>query len=250
MTIEHEDELEALRRVGQLVARVMRHMRASVEAGMTTAEIDAIGERMLADAGAQPAPRLSVGFPGATCISVGEEVAHGVPGPRVVRRGELMNIDVSAELDGFFADTGMSFVVGESPSRAQEKLLRATQAAMHQGIQAARHGHPLRLIGKRMEEVARRAGYGVMRDLCSHGVGRALHEAPGHIPGYHDPALRGALWEGCVITVEPFLTTGALMTTEAADGWTLRNRPGSMTAQFEHTIVVTRGAPVILTLPD
>ena len=250
MTIEHDEELEALRRVGQLVARVVRHMQASMAPGMTTAELDAIGERMLLDAGAQPAPRLEVGFPGATCISVGEEVAHGVPGDRVLQRGELINIDVSAELGGFFADTGASFTVGAPPSRAQDRLLKATQAAMHQGIRAARHGHPIRLIGKRMEEVARRAGYDVMRDLCSHGVGRALHEAPGHIPGYHDPKLRGALWEGCVITVEPFLTTGAVVTTEAADGWTLRNRPGSMTAQFEHTIVVTRGAPIILTLPD
>ena len=246
MTIESRDDVDGLRRVGAVVSRVLARMLDSLEPGMTTAELDALGERWLAEAGARSAPRLSYGFPGATCISVNEEAAHGIPGARVIRRGDLVNVDVSAELDGYFADTGGTRPVPPA-TPVQQRLCHATRTALEHAMRQVRDGAPLNAIGRAIEQTARAHRFRIIRNLASHGVGRALHEEPTEIAGYFDRRDRRVLREGMVITIEPFLSTKSTLVEEAQDGWTLVGAPGNLSAQYEHTMIVTRGAPIVVT---
>lgn len=245
MTIEHASELEGMRRAGGLVASVLQAMRQAAVEGVRSRDLDALGAGLLREAGARSAPQSTYGFPGATCISINRVVAHGIPDETVLQDGDLVNIDVSAELDGFFADNGASFVVGKA-SPMQQRLLDATREARDAAIAQLRAGERLNSIGKTVETVAARNRLRVIRNLGSHGVGRALHEAPDNIPGYYDPRDSRRLHEGMVITVEPFLSTHVTRTEDADDGWALYCRRG-FAAQFEHTVVVTSGAPIILT---
>lgn len=245
MTVLHAFELEGLRRAGSLVSTILTTMRDAAVAGAVSRDLDAIGATMLREAGARSAPQLTYDFPGATCISINSVAAHGIPDASVLRDGDLVNIDVSAELDGYFADTGGSFVVGTA-SAAQQKLLDATVQARDSAIAQLRAGNLLNSIGRTVETVAARHGLRVIRNLGSHGVGRALHEAPGNIPGYYDPRDTRRLHEGMVITVEPFLATHCTHTDEGDDGWAMRCRRG-FAAQFEHTVVVTSGEPIVVT---
>lgn len=245
MTVEDKHDIEALRCIGAIVAEARDTMGESVEPGVTTAELDAIGLGVLSKYGARSAPQLAYGFPATTCISVNDELAHGVPSDRKLRAGDLVNIDVSAELDGYWADTGASFPVGKVDRRAAS-LLWATRTALHDAIAEARAGAPIRNIGSAVERRAKRCGFRVVRQLCGHGVGRHIHEEPS-IPNTSKGSTDAALWEGLVMTIEPFLTTSATTVTEDADGWTLRTPDGSRGAQFEHTMIVTQGLPLIVT---
>lgn len=245
MTIQNLEELEGLKRVGALVARILATMREHALADVTPRDLDAIAADMLRNAGAVSAPVSTYGFPAQTCVSVNRVVAHGIPTGVPLRDGDLVNIDVSAELDGFFADTGASFVVGTA-SAAQQRLLDATREARDTAIARLRAGELLSGIGRSIETVAARRGFRVIRNLQSHGVGRALHESPGSIPGYYDRRDTRRLHDGMVITVEPFLATHVTRTDELDDGWSLICRKG-YGAQFEHTVVVTHGAPIIVT---
>lgn len=246
MTINHQSDLEALQRIGAVVAEARDAMGAAVEPGITTGELDAIGREVLDKHGARSAPQLAYKFPATTCISVNDELAHGIPSPRrALHGGDLVNIDVSAELDGYWADTGASFAVGLASARDLE-LLAVTRQALADGMREARAGNALREIGRAVEKRARRSGFSVVRDLCGHGVGRFIHEPPS-VPNTKAEGTRMRLWEGLVITIEPFLTTGATTYYEANDGWTLRTPDGSRGAQFEHTLVITRGEPIVLT---
>lgn len=246
MTIESQADVAALERVGRIVSRVLHEMLHAAEPGMTTHELDAIGARRLQEHGARSAPQLAYGFPGATCISINEEAAHGVPGGRVIRPGDVLNIDVSAELDGYFADTGGTAVVPPG-SALKTRLCHATRTALAQAMAQARAGRPINGIGGAIERTARAYGFKVIENLGSHGVGRALHEAPEHIPGCFDRADRRVLREGMVITIEPFLSTKSRVVTEAADGWTLVGARGNLSAQYEHTMIITRGEPIVVT---
>lgn len=247
MTIETQDDIVALKRIGRVVSRVLHEMLDAAEPGMTTRELDAIGERLLEQHGARSAPRLTYGFPGATCISINEEAAHGVPGERVIRPGDVLNVDVSAEVEGYFADTGGTGVVPPG-NPLKTRLCHATRTALEQAMKQARAGRPLNGIGAAIERTARAYAFKVIENLGSHGVGRALHEAPEHIAGYFDAADRRVLKEGMVITIEPFLSTKSRRVTEASDGWTLlagtRKPVGAVRAHLDHherrTIVVTR----------
>jgi methionyl aminopeptidase len=199
MTIADQGDVDGLRRIGAIVAEARDTMGASVAPGITTAELDAIGLRVLQRHGARSAPRLAYGFPGTTCISVNDELAHGIPSAqRTLREGDLVNIDVSAELDGYWADTGASFPVGEI-DRTAGRLLRATRAALVDAISVARAGAPIRSIGRAVERRAKRCRLRVVPQLCGHGVGRHIHEEP-TIP--NTPRGNGAgndrsrLWEG------------------------------------------------------
>lgn len=245
MTIEHASELESLRRAGALVASVLTAMRDAATPGMRTRELDALGADLLRKAGARSAPQLTYGFPGATCISVNRVAAHGIPDDTMLKDGDLVNVDVSAELDGFFGDTGASFVVGQA-SAGQQRLLDAAREARDAAVAQLRAGDKLNGIGKTVEAVAARRGFRVIRNLGSHGVGRSLHEAPEYIPGHHVPGDHRRLHEGMVITVEPFLATHCNQVDEGDDGWSLLCRKG-FAAQFEHTVVVTTGEPLVLT---
>lgn len=221
-------------------------MLAAVEPGITTGELDAIGRGLLRAAGARSAPRLTYGFPGSTCISVNHEAAHGVPSRlRPLRNGDLVNIDVSAELDGYWADTGASRAVGTVTPRAQE-LLDVTRQAQADAMAVAMAGRRLSGVGRAVERRARRHGFTVVADLCGHGVGRAIHEEPS-VSSIEDRADPTLLWEGLVLAIEPFLSLGSDETVTADDGWTLLTAGGDLAAQFEHTVVITDGHPLVLT---
>jgi len=246
MSINDEKDIEGLKRVGAAVAAARDAMGAHVAPGVTTAELDAIGKEVLDRYGARSAPQLAYGFPGVTCISVNDRIAHGIPSQKcVLSAGDLVNIDVSAELDGYWADSGASFPVGMVSAQA-DALLRATRLALEDGMSQAKAGAPVRNIGRAVERRAKQCGFQVIRNLCGHGVGRHIHESPS-IPNTFDRFDRTVLKAGLVITIEPFLTTGATMAMEDADGWTLRSPDGSLGAQFEHTMIVTGGRPIVVT---
>lgn len=246
MTIETQDDVAALKRIGRIVALVLHRMLDAMEPGMTTCELDRLGEALLEQHGARSAPKITYDFPGATCISVNEEAAHGVPGDRVLRRGDVVNVDVSAELDGYFADTGGTRVVPPS-TPLKTRLCHATRNALDNAMKQARAGQPINGIGAAIERSARAYGFKIIENLGSHGVGRALHEAPEQIAGYFDPSDLRALHEGMVITIEPFLSTKSRIVNEAADGWTLVGADGNLSAQYEHTMIITKNQPIVVT---
>lgn len=247
MTIETEKDFNKLKAIGRIVAVTLKEMMQRAEPGMTTAELDLIGKALLEKYGAISAPRTTYNFPGFTCISINEEAAHGVPGDRVIQPGDMVNIDVSAERNGYFGDTGGSFVMPPSDV-LKDRLIHSTQQALAAACDNARAGRPLNGIGKAIQKVARQKGFKIIKNLCSHGVGRALHEEPKEIPGYYEPRDKRMLHEGLVITIEPFLSTKSKLVTEADDGWTLIGGNKNLSAQFEHTMVITKGKPILLTV--
>jgi methionyl aminopeptidase len=247
MTIETQDDVAALKRIGRIVSFVLQEMLDAAEPGMTTRELDAIGAKLLQQHGARSAPELTYSFPGATCISINEEAAHGIPGARMIKAGDVLNVDVSAELEGYFADTGGTRVV--PPTNPQKtRLCQATRIALSEAMKQARAGQPLNGIGAAIQRTAKTYGFRVIENLGSHGTGRSLHEAPEHIPGYFDPSDKRVLKEGMVITIEPFLSTKSRIVTERSDGWTLVGVPGNLSAQYEHTMIITKGLPIVVTL--
>ncbi len=248
MRIANELDIEGLRAIGRVVARTLAEMSAAIGPGITTRELDRIGAAALKRHGAVSAPRCVYRFPGDTCISVNEEAAHGIPGDRILKPGDVINIDVSAELDGYFGDTGATFVVPPD-NPLKRRLLQTAEEALARAMDAARAGARLNAIGRAIEATAEQAGFTTLRDLGSHGVGRSLHEEPRFIPNFHDPVDSRLLQDGLVITIEPFISTGACGCRTAADGWTLISGPGNLSAQFEHTLVIRDGEPLVMTLP-
>lgn len=245
MSVETERDLEGLKAIGRIVAETLRLMRDHAAPGVTTGRLDRMARRYLKRHRARPAPELTYGYPGATCISINDEAAHGIPGDRRLEPGDVVKLDVSAEKDGYFADAAIT--VGVAPiSKATSELIGAARDARDAAIRAAVAGRPLSAIGEAAEAVASRSGFVVIEELTGHGLGRALHEEPS-VPHHHDPRATAPLSEGLVITVEPHLTTGDGELDEAPDGWTLRTRSGARVAAFEHTIVITRGRPILIT---
>jgi methionyl aminopeptidase len=245
MSIETEEELEALRAAGRVVAQALREMRRQVRHGVTTAELDAVGARVFRRAGARSAPQLDYGFPGVNCISVNDEAVHDIPGRRRLREGDLVKLDVTAELDGFYADACISVPVGRARPGAA-RLAETARRALANAMQAARAGAPLNAIGAAVEETVLRRGHAVCTDLMGHGIGRRIHEPP-HVPNHYVPRLSQALTDGLVLTIEPIISAGSGAVRETGDGWTVRTADGAMSAHAEHTIVITRGEPVVLT---
>ena len=246
MTVEDERQLAGLKRSGALVRDILRTMLNEAKPGVTGLELDRMAQEMMDRAGARSAPRAAYDFPGATCISIEGVVAHGIPDERPLREGMLINIDVSLDLDGYWTDSGASMVVGGKGTAEQNKLLETTKRAMTKGIYAAKAGQPINEIGRRIEAEAKAGGFKVCPNLTGHGVGSSIHEEP-TVWNQYVRSARQKLKEGLVITVEPFLTTGNAKIVEADDGWSLYPADMADMAQFEHTIVVTRGAPIILT---
>ena len=273
MSIRNQSQLEKLRAIGKIVRRALDTVAAAVRPGITTAELDAIGARVLAEHGAESAPPKVYGFPGALCISVNDEAIHGVPGPRTIRAGDLVKLDLVAEKDGYFADAAVTIAGGEAGETARA-LARCAESAFHLAAREARAGNRVCEIGRAVEREARRCGFRVMRELCGHGVGGTIHEPPS-VPNFYDPRFRARLTEGLVITVEPIIAagagdggaggrhfpSGAAIAADEADGtgetwcsgklqsdkWTIRTSDGSLSAHYEHTLVVTQGAPILLT---
>jgi methionyl aminopeptidase len=236
-----------LKAIGHICALTLQKMMKHAKPGMRTSELDNIGKEFLEKEGAQSAPQAMYQFPGATCISISPVIAHGIPNDYILREGELINIDVSAGLDGYFADTGGSMVIGKHVPEL-EKMLEATRSALAKAVQVARAGQPLAMIGKTIQEEARRNGYGVIYDLTGHGIGHQLHEEPTQVFNYYKSKDRRILDEGLVLAIEPFLTTGKGHVLEETDGWSLRTTDRTIAAQFEHTLIVTKDEPIILTI--
>jgi methionyl aminopeptidase len=245
MSIEEEKDLEGLRAAGQVVARAIRAMRAQVKPGVTTGELDEVGARVFADAGARSAPQLAYGFPGVNCISVNDEAVHGIPGRKKLKNGDLVKLDVTAELDGYYADACVSVPVGKvNPSRLS--LVAAAQEALNEALAVAKAGTPINHIGRTVESVVSGRGYSVCRELIGHGIGREIHEWP-NVPNYEDPGLSAPLTAGLVITIEPIISAGNGEIYGADDGWTYKTADGALSAHVEHTLVITDDAPILLT---
>jgi len=255
MTADTDRDVAALKKIGHVCSQTLSKMKHVARAGMTTGELDDYGRQLLEAEGARSAPEVMYEYPGATCISVSPVIAHGIPGDHVLEAGELMHIDVSAELDGYYADTGESLIVpgkhGELDSAAAlelHRLLEATRATLRHAVDAARAGRPLNAIGRTVQSEAHKRGYQVISELTGHGIGHSLHEAPAEIWNVPNPRDRRILKEGAVLAIEPFLTTGLGRIREMGDGWSLRTADNAPAAQFEHTIIVRRGHPILITV--
>src|SRR5690606_4676772 len=214
--------------------------------GYTPCELSRLGAKESRRSGPRSAPLVSVDYPAETCISVNEAVAHGIPTREPLGPSDLVNIDVSVELDGYFADTGASVPVDRGHD-ALARLCAMGRAALGRSLGKVRTGGRLNEIGRAAERVALDAGYDVLRDLCGHGLGRALHEEPGSVLGYYDPWDRRRMSDGLVLAIEPFVSTGARRVRTAADGWTLLTEDGGVAVQFEHTVVVTSRGALVMT---
>lgn len=245
MSIDSEADLRGMQRAGHAVAVTLAEMCQAVRAGITTSDLDQLAGRTLARLGAQSAPRLVYRFPGHTCISVNEEIVHGVPGPRVLQPGDVVKLDVTAECDGYIADAATTVLLAPVDPVAQ-RMKACALDALAAGLRAARDGQLVSDIGRAVSAHADAAGFAVVRELCGHGVGRQIHEQP-EVPNYPDRFSRHRLRSGLVIAVEPMLSATRSRAVEAGDGWTIRTRNRSLAVHEEHTIVVTEGAPLILT---
>ena len=246
MSIETEEELAGMRRAGRVVAETLATLRAAVRPGIRTDELDGIAAAVLAAHGAHSAPSTVYDFPGTVCISVNEEAVHGVPGARTLSAGDLVTLDVTVELDGYFADAAVTVAVPPASDLAK-RLIECAEAAFWKGAATARSGERLSHVGGRIEAEVKQRGFRVIRELCGHGIGRQIHEEPS-VCNFYDPSERRRLTSGLVLALEPIISAGARETRTAADGWTIATADGSLSAHYEHTIVVTRGQPIILTM--
>lgn len=247
MFITSQAELAGMKQISEAVGITLRRMTEYAKPGMSTKELDEYGRTILEEYGAKSAPKLTYGFPGWTCISVNNEIAHGIPSETtILKEGDLVNIDVSAELNGFWADNGGSFVLGEGREELND-LVKASKDILHKAINNIKDGVRIADIGRLIETEARKRGLKVIRNLVGHGVGRALHEAPHEIPCYYDKYNRGKFRKNSVIALETFISTNASIASESGDGWTYIAKDGSYVAQHEHTLVITDGKPIILT---
>ena len=246
MSIETEEELEGLRRAGAVVAEALRTARRLVHPGVTTGELDEAIGTVFRRHGARSGPKLDYGFPGHACISVGSEAVHGIPGSRRIRAGELVKLDVTAELDGFYADACVTVAAGRVEPRLR-RLAVAAQAGLRRGMASAVAGARVNAIGAAVEHEVNQRGFSVCTELNGHGIGRRIHEPP-DVPNYFDPAASARLHAGLVLTVEPIIAAGRGDVIGMPDGWTVCTVDGSPVAHAEHTIVVRDGsAPLVLT---
>jgi methionyl aminopeptidase len=248
MVIKTDEELQGMKRVSEAVAITLRKMCAYTQIGMTTKEIDEYGRQLLESLGAKSAPFETYAFPGYSCISVNKEFAHGIPSDKVkLKNGDIINIDVSAELGGFWSDNGCSFIVGEDIQSLQH-LVDTSKVILLDAISKISGGVRIADIGKLMETKARKAGYMVIRDLGGHGVGRSLHEEPDAIMNFYDRDDTARRFrKDSVVAIETFISTKSAHIETASDGWGFSGTKGGFVAQHEHTILITSGKPIILT---
>src|SRR5580698_3180620 len=248
MSINGPQELAGMRAAGAVVCLMLGAMRSEVRPGITTAELDEVGAGVMRQHGARSAPALVYGFPGVNCISLNDEAVHGIPGKRALQEGDLVKLDVTIEKDGYMADAAITVPVGRVSSQANS-LMACAERAFHQAMLVASAGFRVFEIGKMVEREVRKSGFSVVRELGGHGIGRTIHESP-HVPNYPDPQARQVMNEGLVITVEPIISSGSGRVFTAKDGWTVRTGDHALSAHFEHTLVITSGAPLLLTAAE
>ncbi len=247
MSITKHEELIGMQKASEAVAYTLKEMRNYAKPGMTTKQLDNFGAKILSGFGAKSAPFLTYGFPGCTCISVNNEFCHGIPSDyRILQEGDLVNIDVSAELGGFWSDNGGSFILGEDIHQHQ-KLVDASKEILQKAINNIKGGVKISEIGYIMETEARKRGFKVIKNLGGHGIGRSLHEQPDDIMNYRNRFDPRRFRKNSVVAIETFISTNSSFATELNDGWTMVGDKGGFMAQHEHTIVVTDGKPIVLT---
>jgi methionyl aminopeptidase len=244
MSTDDPAEIEGLQAAGKAVAAVLRETRRHVRPGVTTKELDEVAERTMRVHGARSAPRLVYNFPGAICISVGDEAVHGIPGQRRLREGELVKLDVTAELNGFYADACRTVAVGKAKPSAV-KLIGAAETGLKRGMAVATAGATVNDIGVAVQAEIEQRGFSVCAALTGHGIGRRIHEEP-TVFSIAQPGPSPVLTEGLVITIEPIIAAGDGEIVEDGE-WVVRTADGSLSAHAEHTIVITDGAPLVLT---
>lgn len=246
IALKTKPEVDALKKAGRLARQTINTMAAAIVPGVTTTgELDRICEELLHSAGAVPSFKGYRGFPASACISVNEEVVHGIPGPRILQEGDIVSIDVGAYIDGFHGDCAWTFPVGEISSQAR-RLLNVTKESLLQGVAKAREGNTVGDIGYVIQSYVERNGYGVVRDLMGHGVGRELHEEP-NIPNFGKPKTGPRLMAGMTICIEPMISEGTWKVRSLEDGWTVVTADGKLSAHFEHMVLVTDKEPEVLT---
>ena len=249
MIVKSEDEKIALEKIGRIVAQVRDEMIAQVREGVTTKKLDELGGAILEKYGAHSAPMRDYDFPGFTCISVNQTAAHGIPDDYILKKGDMVNIDVSAELNGFYADTGKSTVVGESVDNGEIKVALCSTAfqSLMEGIAAARPGNRIYDIGRAIQSKAKESGFTVIMNLTGHGIGRSLHESPQAISNYFCKSENERIEVGHVLAIETFISDKSNMVREMSDGWGLKTVDDGLVAQYEHTIIVQVDEPIIIT---
>ncbi len=245
MSITTTEQFEKLRACGLIVAKALRAMAAQIRPGITTAELSEIGAHILAEHGARSSPPMVYGFPGDVCISVNDEVVHGIPRDRVIQPGDLVKLDLTAERDGFHTDSAVSIQVPPI-KEVPRQLAHCAEKAFRQALSVARAGNRTKDIGRAVEREVRRRGFSVVPELGGHGIGHTIHEPPS-VPNFADPLARHTLTEGLVITIEPIIVAGSGRVALDSDGWTVRTIDGSLAAHYEHTVVITKGEPLLLT---
>lgn len=245
MSIESSADWDGIWAASRVASRTLGLLAQAVESGITTGELDGVAAACFRECGARPAPAVVYGFPGNVLISVNDEVVHGIPGPRVLRHGDLVSLDVTVELDGYVSDAARSVVVGSVHGTARE-LAACAKSAFDTALPVASAGRLVSEIGRAVEGEVRRQRFSVVKGLAGHGVGRTIHEPPS-VPNEWDPAQRDVLTDGLVITIEPMVAAGSGRIVQARDGWTIRTRDRSLAAHYEDTIVITSGTPIVLT---
>jgi methionyl aminopeptidase len=245
MSIETAADWNGLQAAASVARLTLEALEHELRPGITTGELDASAARLFAAHGARSAPALVYGFPGTVLISINDEIVHGIPGRRAVAAGDIVKLDVTVEKDGYVADAARSVVVPPGTDMAH-RLVACAKEAFDASLRVARAGVRVNEIGRVVERTVRRRGFRVIEGLCGHGVGRTIHEPPS-VPNEWDPSHKGVLTEGLVITIEPMISVGTRRSMTAADGWTVRTRDGSLSAHYEHTIVITKRNPIVLT---
>jgi methionyl aminopeptidase len=245
VSITTEEELKGMQAAAAVVKLMLQAMRQAVRPGITTGELDGIGAKVMRENGAQSAPAMVYGFPGTNCISVNDEAVHGIPGSRVLQEGDLVKLDVTIEKNGYMADAAETVPVGQI-SEEKQKLIVCAERAFQKAMLVARAGFRVFEIGRAVEREVRRDGFAVIRELGGHGIGRTIHEAP-RVPNFADRSANQILSEGLVITIEPIISAGSGDAFEANDGWTVCTADRRPSAHYEHTLVITRGRPLVLT---
>lgn len=245
MSIESYEQLLALKEVGRICHLALRAMAAFVRPGVTTMEVAEVGAKVMRENGARSAPAMVLGFPGEVCISINEEAVHGIPQEKKIRPGDLVKLDVTFEKNGYMGDAAITVPIEPVTDEAR-RLVSCAERAFYEAMRVARAHHRVNEIGRAVEREVRRSGFSVIRALGGHGIGRTIHEPPS-VPNYNDLTVRERLTPGLVLTVEPVITMGIGESVTAEDGWTERTSDGSLSAHFEHTIVITEKAPILLT---
>jgi methionyl aminopeptidase len=248
IVLKSRAEIEKMRRSGRVVARTLREMSEAIVPGKTTPrQLDAIAARIVQESGGTPSFLNYRGFPAATCISVNDGVVHGIPDDRVLQEGDIVSLDMGVLLDGWHADGAWTYPVGAISAEAQ-RLLNVTRESLFQGIAKARIGNRIGDISHAVQRYVEQFGYGVVRDLVGHGIGRHLHEEPAAVPNYGKPGRGEPLRDGMTICIEPMINEGTWKVVTEADKWTVRTADGKLSAHFEHTLAITRDGAEILTL--